>query len=98
MMSLAGPENDRRLLEHYKLTSLYPEEWPEDKDDEEESDEGDEKAKAAKAKHMRRYTTLEKRPNKKAQKDEADPLGTSTSILNTLRKRGVPVEHDPELR
>jgi len=32
------------------------------------------------------------------QSDEADPLGTSTSVVQVLRSRGLPVEDDLKLR
>ncbi len=32
------------------------------------------------------------------QKDEPDPLGTTDSVVRTLRQLGVPVQDDPRLR
>ena len=79
-MTTAATEND--ILTHYGITSLYPDEWPLEKNEGEDDDENDFEAQA-KARHTRRFTTLghgrgygkskSKSPHKGRGKDDALP-------------------------
>lgn len=114
---------ERALLEHYNLPTLYPTEWPAEKD-EDVDDSDDERLHASPdarspppsktARHTRRFTILQKRATRMGgangmqkpgvpvssivQKDEADPLGTSSSVVRMLKSQGLPVDDDLELR
>ena len=117
-------ETERILLNHYKLPSLFPAEWPAEKDESGGSSD-EEKAKplprvpstrvqSSKNKRMSRsrFSVLERSASRAGsvpgsqktrdghenivQKDEADPLGMTASVVNTLRRRGMPVEDDTE--
>ncbi|KAI9695078.1 MAG: hypothetical protein M1820_008940 [Bogoriella megaspora] len=120
-------ETERILLNHYKLPSLFPSEWPAEKDESDASSEDEERnkplprvpsKKLAKSMSKRmsksRFSVLERSASKAGsvpgsqrtrdgtenlvQKDEADPLGMTASVVNTLRRRGLPVEDDPAFR
>lgn len=55
---------EAQLLNHYKIASLYPSEWPTEKDEEDSSDEEHSAAKTPASGHIRRsasrYSVLEK--------------------------------------
>ena len=56
-MSFSAAETEQEILAHYGVRSLYPQQWPADKD---EADDHEETPEAkAKARHTRRFTTLE---------------------------------------
>ena len=112
MTTATGTEQE--ILAHYNLTSLYPEEWPSEKNEGESNEQDNAEAKAQ-SRHTRRFTILGqprgsdkkgKSPHRGRGKDDAlpplprdepDPLGNSSSIVATLRRRGVPVEGNEEL-
>ncbi|KAL1620545.1 Exocyst complex component S5 [Neofusicoccum ribis] len=106
---------ERQLLEHYNLKTLYPSEWPQEKDDAEDSDDDAQPSRqsAAIVRRRSRYSVLERSGVRSnvlntektkegvdtlVQKDEADPLGNASSVVNVLRQRGLPVEDDLKLR
>ena len=118
-------ETERILLNHYKLPSLFPAEWPAEKDESDASSDEEQRNKplprvpqpklqSTKSKRMSRsrFSVLERSASKAGsvpgsqktrdghenlvQKDEADPLGMTASVVNTLRRRGLPVEDDAE--
>ncbi|KAL9051866.1 MAG: hypothetical protein Q9162_005756 [Coniocarpon cinnabarinum] len=111
-MSMTNGESERDILAHYGLNSLYPSEWPAEK--EEGDGQESEPESKAKIKHARRFTTLEhsrgkrkgKSPSKRREqdlppplpRDEADPLGGSASIVSLLRRKGIPADRDEELK
>lgn len=98
---------DLDIAGHYNLPSAYPDEWPAELDDG-DSDDG------ASHRNSRRYIALERDNSRKSlnlgalpsnndrdlqvQKDEADPLGARDSVLNILKKRGLSLEEDSNLR
>jgi len=80
---------------------------------EDEGDEELKTIKERKAKLKRRqskYQALERAPTNRSshvpgaekgnlvQRDEPDPLGTTDSVVMTLKRMGVPVQDDPKLR
>jgi exocyst complex component 2 len=99
---------ERTILEFYQLPTSYPSEWPAEKDDDSSGDEGDPK------KHGRqksRYQALEApgdgkgaavgrkgAVNNMVLKDEPDPLGTTDSVVRSLRENGLQVQDDVRLR
>lgn len=107
-------DTERELLNKYKLTSLYPTEWPhQDDDDESDEDESDEEQTPVRA-HARknsRFQKIDRHASLKSsitsktatsdagvQKDEPDALGVAPSVAAELRKRGLPVEDNLALR
>lgn len=105
---------ERTVLDFYGLPTPYPSEWPTEKDNSDGSDEEDEadvKASRRRSRNEaleravsdRRSTLLGAQSEKGGvgnivQKDEPDPLGTTDSVVRTLRQLGVPVQDDPRLR
>lgn len=98
---------ERTILEFYQLPTSYPSEWPAEKDDDSSGDEADTK------KHSRqksRYQALEAAAgdgkaavgkgaaNNHVLKDEPDPLGTTDSVVRSLREIGLPAQDDVRLR
>ncbi|THW13667.1 exocyst complex component Sec5 [Aureobasidium pullulans] len=96
-------EVERELLNHYKLDSLYPSEWPDRDDDDYDSDAATD---ATSANHREsKFAALDrtlsaggKRSDNSVQKDEPDPLGIVPSVVHELRRRGLPVEENLRLR
>ncbi|MCJ1313910.1 hypothetical protein MMC25_007590 [Agyrium rufum] len=105
------------ILNHYNIASLFPTEWPAEKDESEDSGAEREKlpTKLAYRKSKSRYTVLERSasdrrslvPNSEktrdgvenlVQRDEADPLGATDSVVRALKQRGLPVDEDQRLR
>jgi len=103
-------EQERRLLNHYGLNTLYPESWPKpdealDSDassDEEPSSGGREKMRRSRFWNIDRHASVRSAssigPDGVVQKDEADALGILPSVASELRRRGLPVEEDLKLR
>lgn len=105
---------ERTILDFYQLSNPYPVEWPAEKDtsDVSEDDEAKVKANRRKSRYQalekavgNRNSLLPPGHQKSAngvgnivQKDEPDPLGTTDSVVRTLKQLGVPVQEDPRLR
>lgn len=104
---------ERTVLDFYQLSNPYPVEWPTEKDNSDVSEDEDAKQKAnrrksryqALEKAISNRNSLLPGHQKSAngvgnivQKDEADPLGTTDSVVRTLKQLGVPVQEDPRLR
>ncbi|KAG9546169.1 hypothetical protein KCU77_g20682, partial [Aureobasidium melanogenum] len=96
-------EVERELLNHYKLDSLYPSEWPDRDDDDYDSDADHD---ATNTNHREsKFAALDRsvsaggrRTDNSVQKDEPDPLGIVPSVVHELRRRGLPVEENLRLR
>jgi exocyst complex component 2 len=104
------------LLNHYKIDTLDPGEWPAEKDLEDSSDdEGLMPPPQNRRKLSRsRYSVLEGSVKRTSvpgaertkdgidnlvQKDEADPLGGSASVIQTLKREGMRIgDGDSRLR
>ncbi|KHN97984.1 exocyst complex component Sec5 [Metarhizium album ARSEF 1941] len=99
---------ERKILEFYQLPTPFPSEWPAEKAIGEEDDQG-----AKEGRRKSRYGALESAFGARrsfigengqggvgnlVQKDEADPLGTSDSVVRSLRQLGLPVQDDVRLR
>lgn len=94
-------EAERELLNHYKLDSLYPSEWP-DRDDDDYDSDADKDANTTSQKESK-FAALDRtlsgrRTDSSVQKDEPDPLGIVPSVVHELRRRGLPVEENLRLR
>lgn len=104
---------ERTVLDFYQLSNPYPVEWPTEKDNSDDSEDDDAKKKAnrRKSRYQALERAVSNRnsliPNHQksangvgniVQKDEPDPLGTTDSVVRTLRQLGVPVQEDPRLR
>lgn len=110
---------ERDLLNHYKLTTLFPQEWPSTADEDEDafipnSMPEIERQSSKRSRRVSRYSGLDPVPVSKSrhslpketgggsgnlvQSDEPDPLGIAPSVVQELRRRGVPVEEDLRLR
>lgn len=105
---------DRAVLEHYGLTTPFPTEWPAEKNNSDVSDDEDDKKRKINRRKSRYQALERAVSNRQSiipgteksangvenivQKDEPDPLGTTDSVVRTLRQLGVPVQDDPRLR
>jgi exocyst complex component 2 len=104
------------LLNHYKIDTLDPGEWPAEKDLEDSSDEEGLMPPPQNTRKLSRsrYSVLEGSVKRTSvpgaertkdgidnlvQKDEADPLGGSASVIQTLKREGMRIgDGDSRLR
>ncbi|GAB0134209.1 hypothetical protein EsDP_00002590 [Epichloe bromicola] len=101
-------DDERAILEFYQLPSAYPSEWPAEKDlDEDLADERDTKQGRRRSRYEALGSAIGGRTSfvdgpgglgSLVQKDEADPLGTSESVVRSLKQLGLPVQEDTRLR
>lgn len=109
---------ERNLLNHYKLTGLFPQEWPATADDPEDVEDMNaslpERQMSKRSRRSSRFSNLDPQPISKnrhslprdtgggsgnlVQRDEPDPLGIAPSVVQQLRRKGVPVDEDLRLR
>lgn len=113
---MAQINDQHTILNHYNLTTPFPNAWPAEKND---SDASEDEQPASKSNGIRRsksrYSALERSGSDRrslvpgaqklkdgqenlVQKDEPDPLGTSSSVIRALKQKGLPVEEDTRLR
>lgn len=102
--------DERSILEFYRLQTLYPSEWPAENNSDASDSEDEVKKKMQRRKS--RYQALERTPTRRSLtgtessgkggglvlKDEPDPLGTTDSVVRTLRQLGMPVQDNPRIR
>ncbi|KAM7214109.1 Exocyst complex component Sec5 domain containing protein [Rhypophila decipiens] len=106
---------ERTVLDFYGVSTLYPTEWPAEKNvDSDNSEEEDAKKKKVNRRKSR-YQALERAVSHRSsvvpgsenpgtghanlvQRDEPDPLGTTDSVVRTLKLLGVSVQDDIRLR
>ena len=101
---------ERTVLEFYQLPTPYPSEWPAERD---EADAGEDTTAAnPENRRLSRYQALATAVNERrsmmsgpdggvnnlVQKDEADPLGSTDSVVRSLKQMGLPIQDDPRLR
>ncbi|EME47075.1 hypothetical protein DOTSEDRAFT_50559 [Dothistroma septosporum NZE10] len=103
-------DQERELLNRYKLTTLYPNEWPHSQDDDASSSEDENpnsiSRRGSKYSKFDRHVSLKSSVTSRSapgndvgvQKDEPDALGMAPSVAGELRKRGLPVEENLALR
>ena len=104
---------ERTILEFYQLPTPYPTEWPAEKEEGEASDEdeGDIKLQRRKSRYQALERAVSRRgsavPGSEGgaggvgnlvSKDEPDPLGSSYSVVRTLKHLGLPLQDDLRLR
>lgn len=103
---------ERSVLSHYNLSTPFPTEWPTELDqseDEEEDNKAGVRRSRSRYSALERAASDRKtfipgsqrtRDGKAnvVQKDEPDPLGGSRTVINSLKHRGLPVDHDSRLR
>ncbi|KAG5979236.1 hypothetical protein E4U55_005400 [Claviceps digitariae] len=102
-------DDERTILEFYQLPTAYPSEWPAEKDVDVEEEVTDEQV-IKRERPRSRYEALETAfAGRKSftdgqsglgsivQKDESDPLGTSESVVRSLKQLGLPVQEDLRL-
>lgn len=101
--------DERSILEFYRLQTLYPNEWPAENNSDASDSENEAKKKMQRRKS--RFQALERAPTRRSVagtepsgkgglvlKDEPDPLGTTDSVVRTLRDLGLPVQDNPRIR
>jgi exocyst complex component 2 len=104
---------ERTVLEFYRVSTFDLVEWPADKNNSDDSDGDDMKKKANRRKSryqaLERAVTNRnsvvpgsenagKGVGNIVQKDEPDALGSTDSVVRTLKALGVPVQDDIRLR
>ncbi|KAH8912873.1 hypothetical protein BR93DRAFT_870989 [Coniochaeta sp. PMI_546] len=105
---------DRTVLDFYQVSNPYPTEWPAEKNNSDASDEEDTKKKKLnrrKSKYQALERAVSNRssivPGSESsaggvtnlvQRDEPDPLGTTDSVVRTLKQMGLPLQEDIRLR
>ena len=101
---------ERTVLEFYQVSTPYPDEWPAEKNTSDVSDDEDKEKKAKLNRRKSRYQALERAATHRSshvpgsekgnlvQRDEPDPLGTTDSVVMTLKRYGIPVQEDYKLR
>ncbi|KAK3379982.1 exocyst complex component Sec5-domain-containing protein [Lasiosphaeria ovina] len=104
----------RTVLDFYQVSTFNPVEWPAEKNidsDVSEDDTTKKKINRRKSRYQALERVVSNRgsviPGSEnsgkgvgnlVQKDEPDPLGTTDSVVQTLRLRGVPLQDDTRLR
>lgn len=105
-------DQERTVITHYNIPTPHPTEWPKELDESDDDDVPDavgirrsrSRYSALERSASERKSLLpgsEKTGDGRAnlvQKDEADPLGAHSSVVNSLRNRGLPVEQDSRFR
>jgi len=105
---------ERSVLDFYGVSSPYPIEWPADKNNESEGSEDEAAKKKLNRRKSRyqaleravstRSSVVPGSENSASgvsnlvQRDEPDPLGTTESVVRTLKKLGIPLQDDTRLR
>lgn len=106
---------ERTVLEFYGVSTLYPTEWPAEKNVDTDNSEDEDAKKKKLNRRKSRYQALERAVSNRSsvipgsensgsgvgnlvQRDEPDPLGTTDSVVRTLKLLGVPVQDDMRLR
>lgn len=103
---------ERSVLSHYNLSTPFPNEWPtelDQSDDEDEDNQAGVRRSRSRYSALERAASdrrtfipgSQRTRDGKAnvvQKDEADPLGGSRTVITSLKHRGLPVDQDARLR
>ncbi|KAK3990021.1 putative exocyst complex component [Cladorrhinum sp. PSN332] len=105
---------ERTVLDFYQITTLDPLSWPTEKDNESDNSEDEaikKKANRRKSRYQALERAVSTRSSivpgsetsgsgvgNLVQKDEQDPLGTTDSVVRTLKQLGVPLQDDVKLR
>lgn len=106
---------ERTVLDFYGVSTLYPTEWPTEKNVDSDNSDDDDAKKKKLNRRKSRYQALERAVSNRSsfipgsensgsgvgnlvQRDEPDPLGSTDSVVRTLKLLGVPVQDDMRLR
>lgn len=105
---------ERTVLDFYQISNLNPVQWPTEKDNDSDVSDDDEAKKKANRRKSRYQALERAVSNRSSlipgsetsgsgmgnlvQRDEPDPLGTTDSVVRTLKLLGVPVQEDLRLR
>jgi len=104
--------SDNNIFSHYKINDPNPTTWPAQKDFSDSEDDEGLLEPTAKTSLKPRYSVLERNPKRTSvpgaqrtkdgldnlvQRDEPDPLGRTNSVVNTLKRRNVPIDDDNKL-
>ncbi|KAK3949956.1 exocyst complex component Sec5-domain-containing protein [Pseudoneurospora amorphoporcata] len=107
-------DTERTILDFYQVSSLNPTEWPTEKDnnsDVSDDERAKQKANRRKSRFQALERVVSNRASvvpgsetsasgvgNLVQRDEPDPLGTTDSVVRTLKQMGVPLQDDSKLR
>jgi exocyst complex component 2 len=105
---------ERNVLEFYQISSLNFAQWPAEKNNDSDASEEEttkKKANRRKSRYQALERAVSTRSSivpgsensgsgvgNLVQKDEPDPLGTTDSVVRTLKHLGVPLQDDLKLR
>lgn len=105
---------ERTVLDFYQISTLNPVQWPTEKDNESDASGDEsvkKKANRRKSRYQALERAVSTRSSivpgsensgsgvsNLVQKDEPDPLGTTESVVRTLKHLGVPLQDDLRLR
>lgn len=105
---------ERTVLDFYQISTLNPVAWPAEKDNDSDASEEEsikKKANRRKSRYQALERAVSTRSSvvpgsetsgsgvgNLVQKDEPDPLGTTESVVRTLKQLGVPLQDDVRLR
>lgn len=107
-------DTERTILDFYQVSSLNLTEWPTEKDnnsDVSDDETAKQKANRRKSRFQALERVVSNRASvvpgsetsasgvgNLVQRDEPDPLGTTDSVVRTLKQMGVPLQDDAKLR
>jgi hypothetical protein len=105
---------ERSVLDFYQVSTPYPTEWPADKNNNSDVSEDEsvkKKINRRKSRYQALERAVSTRssviPGSESsasgvsnlvQRDEPDPLGTTESVVRTLKQLGLPLQEDTRLR
>lgn len=105
---------ERSVLEFYQISTLNPGQWPAEKNNDSDASDDEttkKKANRRKSRYQALERAVSTRSSivpgsensgsgvgNLVQKDEPDPLGTTDSVVRTLKHLGVPLQDDLRLR
>lgn len=105
---------ERTVLDFYQISTLNPVQWPTEKDNNSDASDDEatkKKVNRRKSRYQALERAVSTRSSivpgsensgsgvaNLVQKDEPDPLGTTDSVVRTLKHLGVPLQDDLRLR
>src|SRR3954452_17371260 len=105
---------ERKVLDFYGTSTPFPTEWPPDKENDSDASEEEnvkKKINRRKSRYQALERAVSTRssiiPGSESsasgvsnlvQRDEPDPLGTTESVVRTLKQLGLPLQDDTRLR
>ncbi|KAK3306970.1 exocyst complex component Sec5-domain-containing protein [Chaetomium strumarium] len=95
---------ERTVLDFYQISTLNPGQWPAEKDNDSDANRRKSRYQALERAVSTRSSIVPGSENSGSgvgnlvQRDEPDPLGTTDSVVRTLKHLGVPLQDDLRLR